>query len=71
MSHNSQLIDLAGLPDDALVPRKDVAALLGVTPRTLYNWRREGRGPAAIAVEGVVRYRAGTLRKLIREGAAA
>lgn len=32
-------------PDD-VVPRKDAAALIGVSPRTTEDWARDGKGPA-------------------------
>ena len=37
--------------------QKEVAARLGVSPRTLEGWRYRGRGPAFLKLEGKVVYR--------------
>lgn len=42
------------LPD--LVSDGNVAALLGVSPKTLANWRTAGVGPSFFEVGGRVRY---------------
>ncbi|MBA8988889.1 MULTISPECIES: helix-turn-helix transcriptional regulator [Curtobacterium] len=42
------------LPD--LVSDVDVAALLGVSPKTLANWRSAGVGPSYFKIGGRVRY---------------
>ncbi len=35
---------------------KQVAEMLGITPRTLDNWRAEKKGPPYYKVEGFIRY---------------
>ncbi|NQW89643.1 helix-turn-helix domain-containing protein [Curtobacterium sp. VKM Ac-2861] len=44
------------LPFPDLVSDVDVAALLGVSPKTLANWRSAGIGPSYFKVGGRVRY---------------
>jgi predicted DNA-binding transcriptional regulator AlpA len=46
------------LAGDRLVNEAETAALLGIAPRTLQEWRRKGAGPAFIRLTGrSVRYR--------------
>jgi predicted DNA-binding transcriptional regulator AlpA len=49
----------ADLPTgDRLVSEAETAALLGIAPRTLQEWRRKGAGPAFIRLTGrSIRYR--------------
>ena len=44
---------------EPLLRINQVAELVGVTPKTLLNWRTQGRGPSSykLGVSGVVRYR--------------
>lgn len=44
--------NIAGLPDDALLTDRQKAAHSGFTVQAFKKWRREGRGPATIYVEG-------------------
>lgn len=53
---------LAGLPDGALASPNEAAAFLGFAPVTLRMWRRQGRGPAFVLIEGRPRYRMADLR---------
>jgi hypothetical protein len=39
-----------------LLTEVETAQLLGVSPRTLQNWRRTGRGPVHVRLGGLVRY---------------
>lgn len=39
-----------------LLTEVETAQLLGVSPRTLQNWRRTGRGPVHVRLSGLVRY---------------
>ena len=41
----------------ALLTTAEAAAVLSLAPKTLYNWRALGVGPADIRVGGRVRYR--------------
>jgi len=46
------------MQDDPLMSTLEVAYLLGVSPRTVEDWRADGRGPKYIVIEGrKVRYR--------------
>lgn len=42
---------------DALLSPDDLAALLQVPVKTVYNWRSEGKGPKGIRVGKYVRFR--------------
>jgi hypothetical protein len=46
--------------------RKDAAAFLGFTPKTLAEWKRLGIGPACHKVGGRVFYRVEDLKAFIR-----
>ena len=62
------LPELLGLPDGAPVNEHEPAELLGVSPRTLQCWRREGCGPAFTRLGKAVRYRMGDLRAFQKAG---
>lgn len=47
---------------DNLLTGAEVAEILNVSPRTIERWRRQGRGPRWIRVEGQVRYPESDLR---------
>lgn len=53
--------------DDRLLNDRQAAALLGCSPRSVRRWRAQGLLPCVPAVNGVWRYRSGSLRALIRE----
>lgn len=56
-------LDLSALPADALLTRKQTAALSGFTVHALRLWAREGRkGPPMIRVESYPRYRVADVR---------
>lgn len=40
-----------------LMHHKQLAELLGVTPRTLQQWRRDGRGPPFVRIASQIYYR--------------
>lgn len=42
---------------DGRVDRKAAATFLGIAPRTLANWRSQGRGPVIVKLGGRVFYR--------------
>jgi excisionase family DNA binding protein len=48
-------------PRGALLGVQEAAAWLGVQPKTLYEWRRLGKGPVATPVGRLVKYRADDL----------
>lgn len=52
---------------DQMFEPRHLAALLCVSPRTLEAWRREGRGPRAMKIEGACRYRYGDVLRWIAE----
>jgi len=45
----------------------DAARLFGLQPITLHLWRRRGRGPEYLRLEGKVRYRRDDLESYLRE----
>jgi hypothetical protein len=49
--------DLSKLPPDALLSRREVAALSGFHPQTLVVWGASGRGPRRTVIEGRLRFR--------------
>ena len=51
-----EIIKVVVLPDDR-VDRKNAAIALNLSPKTLAEWRRLGRGPRAFNVGGRVFYR--------------
>lgn len=55
------LLDLIDFDPDAMLNEKEAAMLLGISPRTLRNYRGQGRGPRYIEEFGVIRYRRRTL----------
>lgn len=60
----------AEMPDlsnpDALLTEREAAVVLGVKPKTLANWRGQGKGPAYVKLGRPVRYRAGTLTEWLQ-----
>lgn len=54
--------DLAKLPPDALLTRRQVAALTGFANQTLKVWPSKGVGPKITRVNGRPRYRVADLR---------
>ncbi|CDX62883.1 hypothetical protein MPL3365_80051 [Mesorhizobium plurifarium] len=56
------LPDLASLPSDAVLTRRQMSALSGYTVQAFKKWAREGRGPAITPVEGRPRYRVADAR---------
>lgn len=55
--------DLAVLPPDALLTRKQVVAISGFALQTLKMWPAQGKGPRVTMVEGRPRYRVADLRQ--------
>jgi DNA-binding transcriptional MerR regulator len=54
--------------NERLVDVRVVSELTGIKVRTLRKWRCEGRGPAAMRVEGrLVRYSVQAVRDWLRE----
>jgi len=58
--------DLAPEHDDRLWDDKEAAAFLGRSPRTVRRWRRQGKLPTVLDPGGYWRFRAGSLRELVR-----
>jgi hypothetical protein len=54
--------NVAVLPADALLTRRQMAALSGYTEQAFKKWARENRGPAITVVEGRPRYRVADAR---------
>ena len=55
--------DLAELPADALLTRRQVCALSGFALVTLQVWSAKGRGPKITHIEGRPRYRVQDVRE--------
>lgn len=51
-----------------MITTKEVASELGVDPWTVWNWRKNGRGPKYIRVGGQVRYRREDIEAFKRMG---
>lgn len=74
MSSATRLSELGTDPDQTLTPN-EAAKFLGVSVKTLNNWRSKGRGPAYVkyagAIDGLgrqrgnVTYRLGDLREFV------
>lgn len=52
---------------EKLLKRDEVAALLGVEPRTLDNWAHRGEGPPFVKIGGLRRYDPVDLRAWVNE----
>jgi len=53
---------------ESLVDAKAAASMLGVSPRTLEHWRREGTGPRFVAISPrCVRYRTTDLAAFVND----
>jgi len=50
-----------------LLSRREVAAIFGVSPHTVYRWAREGRLPVFMTLGGRRRYPADEILRLARE----
>ncbi|MFI8690759.1 helix-turn-helix transcriptional regulator [Stutzerimonas kunmingensis] len=58
--------------EDPLIRLRDVAAMLGVAPRTLYDLRRRGVLPEPIALSPKLKgYRRSTIEAVLRGGSQA
>lgn len=55
--------DISALPADALLTRRQVAALSGFALQTLKIWPAQGKGPRVTTVEGRPRYRVADVRQ--------
>jgi predicted DNA-binding transcriptional regulator AlpA len=51
-----------------LLTEIETAQLLGISPRTLQNWRRSGRGPVHVRLGGMVRYTPHDVESFIAQG---
>lgn len=54
--------NLATLPADALLTRKQMSALSGFTEQAFKKWARQRRGPNVTIIEGRPRYRVADAR---------
>lgn len=55
--------DLAALPSDALLTRRQLSQIAGFALQTLKQWALKGRGPRIVTVEGRPRYRVADVRE--------
>lgn len=56
---------------ETLYTQAEVAEILDLKPRTLANWRSQGKGPSSFLVGGRVRYRQSAVEKYLRDAEAA
>lgn len=47
---NEERIDEASCTDRSVLTSAEAAELLGISPRTLANWRVQGRGPVYVRI---------------------
>ena len=52
---------------DSLITAKEAAELLGVKPRTVWAWRKEGRFPFVEIAPGQYRFRRSDLKRYVSE----
>ncbi|NML50777.1 helix-turn-helix domain-containing protein [Streptomyces sp. R302] len=45
------------MPESALLSTEELAEFLGISAGTLYNWKYQGKGPKAVKVGALTRYR--------------
>lgn len=58
--------------DDVLLRSDEISQWLGLSPHTIRAWRKSGRGPAHIVMEGWPRYWSGEIRRwILAQGAGA
>ena len=55
--------DIAALPGDALLTRRQLSLISGFALQTLKAWPGLGRGPRIVTVEGRPRYRVADVRE--------
>ncbi len=48
-----------------LKTEREAAALLAVSPRTLADWRLDGKGPPYVKLHGAIRYRLDDLEAFV------
>lgn len=53
-------------PEEILTVR-ELARMLRVNPRTIYNWRKEGYGPRVVRVRGVLRWIRSEVDRFLKE----
>ncbi len=53
--------------EDDLVPVKELAAEIRVSPATVYGWRTRGEGPPAIKVGGQLRFRRSEINRWLED----
>jgi excisionase family DNA binding protein len=59
---------MRAVDENTLLSRKELAAALGVSPRTVDRWIRDGTGPPAVMLpSGRRRWRWGTVQTWLRE----
>jgi hypothetical protein len=56
------------LSDDALLDDGQVAIMANVSRPTVKRWRREGKGPLVVVLNGLPRSRVGDVRPWLRAG---
>ena len=54
------------LSDDVLLDDAQVGLLAGRAPATVKRWRRQGRAPPCVRLNGAPRYRVGDVRPWLR-----
>ena len=59
---NRPVPDLAQLPGDAFLTRREVARISGFALQTMKQWRGTDKGPRYVLIGGSVRYRVADVR---------
>ena len=57
---------MAGLSAGLYLTAGQVAGILGVSPKTVNRWAKEGRIPCAVTLGGHRRFRADVIREIAR-----
>lgn len=58
----AQPVDIASLPGDALLTRRQLEQITGFRTQTFKNWAAAGRGPQITTIERCPRYRVADVR---------
>jgi len=58
-------LSLANFNPDELLLAAEAAQVLGISTKTLANWRWKGNGPSFVKIGGAIRYQVGELKSFI------
>lgn len=69
MKNSTNIPDIRSLPADALLTRRQIAAISGYTEHAFRKWARLDRGPRITLIEGRPRYRVEDAQEWLRGAA--